>query len=239
MDFHIGILAGGESRRFGSYKAIYKYNGLSLISHIIKQIPKLTLQPRSVLISIHDLQQLVPLLNSLKTDFEIKKTSETSFQIFFVKDSCKKVIHCEIVLDIVYEKIKDVRVPIIGLNSLFKRIPQSYIQIIPCDTPFMNYQVLNMIQSKLIDKNGMIDEDLDLIMPRWNSGYMDILTGVYKTSTFLHKMESNILSGNFRIFDLFTKDLNIYYFQIEEQLKDIDPTIRSFKNINNLADLKD
>lgn len=202
------------------------------------QIPRLNLQPSSILISVHDLHQRDLLIHSLKTDFQTKFISNTSFTIDFDKDH-HKVIPCEILSDFLDETINNVRAPIIGLTSIFKRIPQSHVQIIPCDTPFMSYQVLNSIQSKLILNNGMIDEKLDLVMPRWNSGYMDILTGVYKTSTFLHKMETNILSGNYRIFDLFTNDLNIIYFQIEEELKEIDPTIRSFKNINSLSDLNE
>ena len=101
MDFFIAILAGGKSDRFGSNKAIFKIDGIPIISKLLLEIPKLNIKPRSVFISLHDKSQKDEILESIRAHIKLEKTASSEFILNFAGKS------------------EEVKIPLIAAGGVF------------------------------------------------------------------------------------------------------------------------
>ncbi len=222
MEFNIAILAGGKSERFGSNKALFKIDGIPIISKLLMEIPKLSLKPKTICISLHQKEQLNEIIKGIKEFFKISKIDDCLYEFSINGD--------KILIKIVFDDknaTKGIRAAIIGLNSIFQEISSGFVLVIPCDTPNFNAQIINKILLELI-----ANPRIDVLIPRWRNNFIESLNSVYKVETFKKKTEKNIQNNILRISKLFSEGINIKYFEIEENLKDLDPDFKSFKNFN-------
>lgn len=237
MDFHIAILAGGGGKRFGSNKAIFKIDGIPIISRLLLEIPKLTFKPHSVFISIHDKSQKDEILESIRAHIKIKKTEHSEFILNFTGKSGELKIPLKILFDI-SEDIdcnanNNGRAAIFGFRSVFKAVSKGIVLVLPCDTPYFNAEIIDILISECIKSNP----DWEAIVPRWKNGFIEPLNSIYRAGIFFDIIEQNLLRNDLKIRSLFNENSVIKYFEIENNLKDIDPSYKWFKNLNTREDL--
>lgn len=241
MDFFIAILAGGKSGRFlfGSNKAIFKIDGVPIISKLLLEIPKLNIKPRSVFISLHDKSQIDEILKSIRAHIKLKKTKDSEFILNFAGKSGEVKIPLKIIFDIV-EDIKNSagennnrRAAIFGFRSVFKAVSTGIIQILPCDTPYFNAEIMDILMAKCHKYN----QNWEAIVPRWKNGFIEPLNSIYRAEIFYDIVEQNLLRNDLKLRSLFNENSKVQYFDVEKNLKDIDSTYRWFKNYNTIEDM--
>ena len=165
MDYYLGILAGGRSNRFGSNKAIFRIDGIALISRFLLEIPKLNPQPKEVLLVLHDHNQFPEIIDAIKQDMNLNQISKYAFSI---KDNSKPFIPFSFIFDRDLNNKEDNRAAIIGFQTLFNYIKKGFVQILPCDTPFFDSKVINYILSLCLK----FEWKSDAIVPKWKNGYI-------------------------------------------------------------------
>lgn len=134
-----------------------------------------------------------------------------------------------------FEEIKGVRVvcdirkgtgPVGGLHAGIKAAEGDVLFAVACDMPFVNMDVINRLFS--------LSENYDAAIPFWNDDMLEPLHAVYKKKALEEYMKShNSLSLREMI-----KSINSFYVNVE-QLRDIDPDLLTFTNINHLHELED
>ncbi|MHA1369855.1 MAG: molybdenum cofactor guanylyltransferase [Promethearchaeota archaeon] len=231
MDFHVGILAGGLFRRFGSNKATFKINGKPIILKLIEEVPKLTIKPRNLMISIHDQAQLEEIKNILEkvvNDYE-----ENNIIRFSIYDNNKFKINdipISFILDDheISSGREDDRAPIFGLLSIFLEARKGFIQVLPCDSPNIKARFLNFIY----EKAKFPQLKYDAIIARWNNGYIEPLHGLFRPENFIDAIKQNIKKRDYKLVNFIRDKNNIRYVSVEKEISLIDPTLSLFKNIN-------
>jgi len=241
MDFFIAILAGGKSRRFrfGSNKAIFKIDGIPIISRLLLEIPKLNIRPRIVFISLHNKSQKDEILESIRGHIKLNKTNGAEFTLIFTGKSGEVKIPLILLFDIIENtecntgKNNNRRAAIFGFRSVFKAVPTGFVQILPCDTPYFNAEIMDI----LMDKCLKLNRDWDALVPRWKNGFIEPLNSIYRVEIFYDIIERNLLRNDLKLRSLFDENSIIKYFDIEKNLKDIDPSFKWFKNLNTREDM--
>lgn len=115
--------------------------------------------------------------------------------------------------------------PIGGLHAGALAAHGNHIFVAACDMPCISPAVVRL----LFDSIG----DHDAAIPCWNAEMLEPLHAVYKTSallTYLDEHESLSLRA-------MVWDLNTRYVSVEE-IREIDPDLMTFTNINKLEDLE-
>jgi molybdopterin-guanine dinucleotide biosynthesis protein A len=130
------------------------------------------------------------------------------------------------------DKINYSRAAIFGLRSIFKAVSTGIIQVLPCDTPYFNAELMNI----LISKCPKSDLKWAAIVPRWKNGFIEPLNSIYRAEFFRDIIEQNLIRNDLKLKSLFNKNSIINYFDIEQNLKDIDPTFKQFRNFNTRED---
>lgn len=101
----------------------------------------------------------------------------------------------------------------------------AWVLCVACDTPFLEPALLRLLAARR--------ENADIVVPRTAQGW-EPLCAVYH-STCLPAFEQAIAKGNLRVFDAYAQ----VHCQtvLEEELRRVDPDLRSFFNVNRPADL--
>ena len=117
--------------------------------------------------------------------------------------------------------------PLGGIFSGLKASNSQYNLVVACDMPFLEVKLLKYMREE-IDSN-------DIIIPRYNRGYIEPLCAIYSKKC-LEVMEKNIQSGILSVRKIFPY-LKIKYIE-EEEVKKFDPKFYSFFNVNFKSDFK-
>ncbi len=120
----------------------------------------------------------------------------------------------------------NVRSALTGIHTGLFYSAYSHAFISACDTPFLNKEIVKYLLS-------CIDSTTDVILPLTSAG-LEPLCAVY-SKTILSNIEKQLRHGNLKIQNAFGK----YHVQkiSEPQLRDKDPELLSFFNINTPEDL--
>jgi molybdopterin-guanine dinucleotide biosynthesis protein A len=116
--------------------------------------------------------------------------------------------------------------PIGGLHAGALASTGEAIFVVACDMPCVNPRVV----SRLF---GLLD-DRDAVIPCWKPGMFEPLHAVYRRSALTRYLENHddlSLRGMVRALDC--------RFVPVESLRDLDPGLRTFTNINRIDDLAD
>lgn len=237
MDFFIAILAGGAGNRFGSNKAIFKIDGIPIISRLLLEIPKLNIKPCSVFISLHDKSQKDEILESIRAHIKINKTVHSEFILNFTGKSWELKIPLKILFDTSEDFKRNTnnssRAAIFGFRSVFKAVSKGIVQVLPCDTPYFNAEIMDILMAKCHKYN----QNWEAIVPRWKNGFIEPLNSIYRAEIFYDIVEQNLLRNDLKLRSLFNENSKVQYFDVEKNLKDIDSTYRWFKNYNTIEDM--
>lgn len=126
--------------------------------------------------------------------------------------------------------IKDERLgegPIHGLLSSFRAVSGEYVAVAPCDSPFIEAGLFELLFSRADGREGAV--------PMVN-GYYEPLIAVYHRASFLEALETTIVGGKAKPVD--TYPLMDLAFVDEQEILDAGLSLDSFVNFNKLDDLE-
>ena len=134
---------------------------------------------------------------------------------------------CDIILN------QNLRSPILGLYSTFKELKKLKYQkvfVFSCDNPLFSYDVVDY----------MIKESnrYDCCMPKWNNGFREPLIAIYPVKKAYKTSLRNLEQKQYKLTKIIGEDWTVKYVSIEQNIKHFDPNLLSFKNINEIADIK-
>ncbi len=116
-----------------------------------------------------------------------------------------------------------------GLHTALSCARNEMVFVIACDLPFVNTSLFRFM------KNLFVAKPVDLVIPRTEKGY-EPFYAFYKRNNCLPLVTDAIESGKRRLISWFeyAKVHPIY----EDQLREFDPNLDSFVNINTPEDLE-
>jgi len=129
---------------------------------------------------------------------------------------------------------QNVRSPILGLYSTFKELKKLTYQkvfVFSCDNPLFSYEVVDY----MIKECG---GQYDCYMPKWNNGFREPLFAIYPVEKAYKTSLRNLKQKQYKLTKIIGEDWTVKYVSVEQNIKNIDPNLLSYKNINKLADIK-
>jgi molybdopterin-guanine dinucleotide biosynthesis protein A len=118
--------------------------------------------------------------------------------------------------------------PLSGILSGLTLCRNEFCFIAACDMPFINEDVVKML--------FRMCEAHDAAIPRWEDGFLEPLHSVYRCETMIRETRKAIESGESIILAPIFR-MNINYMDIEN-IRKIDPDLRTLININTPEDMK-
>ena len=119
--------------------------------------------------------------------------------------------------------------PLAGIHSGLEKSKNEYAIIVACDMPFIKPEVVERILNE--------GRGYDACLPVWGNGRYEPLFAVYRRDAMLEEVrksldngETKILAPVFRLSSI--KEINV------SDLRDLDPELRSFVNVNTFYDLE-
>ncbi len=118
--------------------------------------------------------------------------------------------------------------PLAGVLSGLAACKDEYCFIAACDMPFINKDVVMMLFWGC--------KGYDAAMPRWNDGSLEPLHAVYMCEPMIRETKKAIQKGETIILAPVYK-LNVNYIGVDD-IKKIDPDLRTFMNVNTPDDVQ-
>ena len=128
---------------------------------------------------------------------------------------------------------QEVRSPMLGLYSTFKELKNLTYQkvfALSCDNPLFRYEVIDYMIKE--------SNQYDCCMSKWNNGFREPLFAIYPVEKAYINSLRNLKHNQYKLTKIIGKDWTVKYVTIEQDIKNFDPNLLSFKNINKLADIK-
>ena len=119
--------------------------------------------------------------------------------------------------------------PLVGASAGFENALGDYSVLVPCDTPFLSAKILSL----LFDICGGVDS----VIPRWPNGYVEPLHAVYWTGSATHAAKTALSNGAMDMRSMISFLRRVRYVSTFV-LKEIDPDLNTFFNINTRLDLR-
>jgi molybdopterin-guanine dinucleotide biosynthesis protein A len=207
-DLAIIILIGGKSKRFGSDKGIYEYNGKPLISY---QLETLFRFDNDIFLVANSISQVQNYLNKI----DVQKI------VGFIIDEKKA------------SSDDDLRTPMIGLFSAFKELDKlgyEKVLALSCDTPLIKKEVIEYLIGNC--------ESFDSCIPRWSNGFLEPLFAIYPVKKGIISAKNSIKNHSYKLSNLLHYTWEIKYIPIEKDIKSLDVDLITFLNINEKLDLE-
>lgn len=119
--------------------------------------------------------------------------------------------------------------PLIGIVTALRAIKAPYAIVLTCDIPFVNRRVIQSLLERVSDAEAAV--------PRWKTGHLEPLQAVYRREPMLQKAEEVLASGSLSPVDAIKRLGRVVYVSIEDELKVLDPDLRTFFNVNTKEDV--
>jgi molybdopterin-guanine dinucleotide biosynthesis protein A len=119
--------------------------------------------------------------------------------------------------------------PLAGATTGLERAKGKYSLLLPCDTPFVSGDILHLLLELCINRNAAV--------PRWPNCYTEPLQAVYSTKAALEAAKNALLSGRLNL-QAMIDNLQRARYVSTLVLKQLDPQLRTFFNVNTALDLK-
>ena len=113
-----------------------------------------------------------------------------------------------------------------GVYSGLRAASREHALVVGCDMPFLSPRLLGFLLS--------LPRDYDVLLPRWESGYVEPLHAVY-SGDCLEVIERRLSEGRYAAGG-FLSEVCVRYVD-EPILRSLDPDLLSFFNVNSPADL--
>ncbi|NWG09279.1 MAG: molybdenum cofactor guanylyltransferase [Nitrososphaerales archaeon] len=119
--------------------------------------------------------------------------------------------------------------PLVGLATGARSIEDDLMLVLPCDTPYLKEDVLEL----LVDRA----DDFDATLPLWPDGKVETLIAVYKRDHVLLCYPVLLSLGRWRPDDIVRASKRSYLVNVEN-MREFDRKLDSFFNINYPKDIK-
>jgi molybdopterin-guanine dinucleotide biosynthesis protein A len=119
--------------------------------------------------------------------------------------------------------------PLVGALTGFESAKGEYSLLLPCDTPFISSQIAQFLLDICVNKGAVI--------PRWPSGYIEPLQAAYQTKLALTAAKEALEQGKLDLRSMIARLRRVRYISTVV-LRQMDPKLLTFFNINTLGDLK-
>jgi molybdopterin-guanine dinucleotide biosynthesis protein A len=121
--------------------------------------------------------------------------------------------------------------PLAGILSGLERASASYSFLVGCDMPFVNRKVVEFLFELAARGN------YDAVVPRWDNGMVEPLHAVYKREPMLAAVKAAIKESAEKLIKLLARLEKVYYVPMD-QIRGIDPDLKTFLNINTPDELE-
>ena len=119
--------------------------------------------------------------------------------------------------------------PLIGALTGFESAEGVYSLLLPCDTPFISIQIAQFLLDICVNRSAVI--------PRWPSGYIEPLQAAYHTKSALTAAKKALEQGKLDLRSMIARLRGVRYVSTVV-LRQMDPKLLTFFNINTPVDLK-
>jgi molybdopterin-guanine dinucleotide biosynthesis protein A len=123
----------------------------------------------------------------------------------------------------------DMQSPLIGALTGFEKAYGEYSLLLPCDTPLVSRDILSLLLELRTNKNAVI--------PRWPNGYIEPLQAVYCTKPAIEIAKKTLNAGKADMRSMVDGLRGVRYISTLV-LRQLDPDLRTFFNVNTLLDLR-
>jgi len=117
---------------------------------------------------------------------------------------------------------------LVGLSNGLSRSGSEYSLVLPCDSPFVKREVLELLFAEALG--------VDAAIPQWPNGFIEPLHSVYKTDEALEESRRALRNGN-RVSGMIERLKAVRYVPMEV-IRKIDNELLTFFNINTPEDLQ-
>lgn len=124
----------------------------------------------------------------------------------------------------------NVRSPLVGVVTGFKKAAGEYSVLLPCDTPLISEEVISLL---LDSAPGH-----DAVVPRWPNGYVEPLQAVYKTKAAYASALDAFRKGKLNLRAMITGLEKVLYLSTKA-VRSIDTNLHTFFNVNDVDDLRE
>jgi molybdopterin-guanine dinucleotide biosynthesis protein A len=119
--------------------------------------------------------------------------------------------------------------PLVGALTGFESAKGEYSLLLPCDTPFISSQIAQFLLDTCVNKGAVI--------PRWPNGYIEPLQAAYQTKLALTAAKEAFEQGKLDLRSMIARLRRVRYISTVV-LRQMDPKLLTFFNINTLGNLK-
>jgi molybdopterin-guanine dinucleotide biosynthesis protein A len=122
----------------------------------------------------------------------------------------------------------------LGLYSALKELKILHYEkalVLSCDNPLIQPQVIKTIIQEC--------SKFDCCIPKWSNGFLEPLFAVYPVSMAFETAKKSLLQNKLKLTNILDEKWNINYISVEESIRSIDPDLLSFKNLNEIEQIKE
>lgn len=119
--------------------------------------------------------------------------------------------------------------PLVGALTGFENTFGEYSLLLSCDTPFVSSQIASLLFELCVNKDATI--------PRWPNGHIESLQAVYYTKSAIEAARKALEDKKMNMYSMIAS-LNKVRYVSTLVLKQIDPKLMTFFNINTPKDLR-
>ncbi len=127
------------------------------------------------------------------------------------------------------EDVYEEKGPLSGILSGVNNLQTRYVAVVPCDTPFINSDILRFLFHEA--------SNFDAAIPVWPNGFQEPLHAIYRSVVTAEAAKDAIENHELSISAMIRRLDKVNYVSIEK-IRKIDVKLDTFFNINTDTDLK-
>lgn len=119
--------------------------------------------------------------------------------------------------------------PLVGIVSGLQAAKSEQVAVLACDVPFVNGAVIDHLFRRA--------RDADAGIPIWNAGRIEPLQAVYHRFSTLRAAQEALTREDSSQKEMIARLPKVVYVSVENEIRKIDPSLRTFFNVNTREDL--
>ncbi|MGA9140111.1 MAG: molybdenum cofactor guanylyltransferase [Methanocella sp.] len=126
-----------------------------------------------------------------------------------------------------YDELRDIG-PLAGVLQSLKAAHGEYVVVVACDMPLVNTRAIELLFEKA--------QGHDAAVPLGHDGFLEPLHAVYRREPMIRAVEESIRKGERRIAAPLKYLKDVVYVPVD-QIRTVDPELKTFLNVNRAEDL--